>query len=63
MSNYELSGKNLYKAIYKLKALTMESQRFIVCETEEEAKKEIESYDVDGYTVDLIQDDISIVVL
>lgn len=60
---HSLIGKTLFKAIYKLKAIDDESQRFIVADNEEQAKKEIESYGVDYFTIDMIQDDISIAVL
>ena len=60
---HDLIGKTLFKAIYRLKALNDESQRFIICDNEDQAKKEIESYNVDYYTLDMIQDDISIAVI
>lgn len=56
-------GKMLFKAIYKLKDCKIESQRFVISQNELQAIKEIESYGVEYYTLDLIQDDISIVIL
>ena len=61
--NFNQTGKSLFKAIYKLRACKHESQRFIICENEQQAEKEILTYDVEYFTVDEIQNDISIVIL
>jgi len=61
--NYDLCGKNLYHAVYKAKNCSHEAQRYIICENVKIAKREIESYDVENFTIKAVQEDISIVVI
>jgi len=61
--DYSLSGKKLFKAIYRLSCLSDDCQKLIICDSKQQAEDEIESFGVDYFTLDLIQDDISLLVL
>lgn len=61
--DYDLCGKNLYHAEYQLKNCEHKSQRYIICSDIQTARVEIESYDVLKFSVKVVQEDISIVVI